>query len=141
MNKAIDDIEYTKGYKYQLKEDVLFDTNIKIKKTIETPFVTLYGHGTLLVKQGYAWDGPSGPTIDTDNFMRGSLAHDAIFQLARMGLLDKKWFDEANRMLLDICEQDGMSGVRRWYVKRGINTPFCKAAFSTKNKKKVYTAP
>ena len=39
--------------------------------------------GHLIIKRSYAWDGPSGPTIDTKNFMRGSLVHDALYQLMR----------------------------------------------------------
>jgi hypothetical protein len=38
--------------------------------------------------KGYAWNGPSGPTLDTRNFMRGSLVHDALYQLMREGRMD-----------------------------------------------------
>ena len=140
MNKALDSIEYKGGYKYQLVKEARFHTNIKPRNSIQTDFIYLRSDGHLVVKKGYAWDGATG-TRDINAIMRGSVAHDAIFQLARMGLLDQKWFDEANRMFLDICKQDGMSWGRRWLVERGINTPFCRAAFSVKNKKVVYRVP
>ena len=77
-------IAYNGGYKYQLKEEYTFaDTGIIPPATITTDFIGLDLAGNLTTAKGYAWDGPSGPTIYTRNFMRGSLAHDALYQLMR----------------------------------------------------------
>ena len=142
MNKAISRISYTKGYKYQLEKTAFFDTNIKPKNTIKTLFITLQPTGHLIIDPGYAFDGASGLALDTDDFMRGSLAHDVMAQLCRMKLLSKKnWFDEANRLLLDICKQDGMWWWRLIYVEWGINTSICHAAFSPDHRKTVYKMP
>jgi len=67
-------------YKYQLTEDYSVDSGIKVKEKIDTPFIILEPDGNLTIKKKYAWDGPSGPTIDTKTFMRGSLVHDAFYQ-------------------------------------------------------------
>ena len=37
----------------------------------------------MIVEKDYAWDGPSGPTIDTSNSMRASLVHDVLYQAMR----------------------------------------------------------
>lgn len=43
--------------------------------------------------------GASGPTLDTPATMRGSLAHDVVYQAIRAGLLDPKWKPVADAML------------------------------------------
>ena len=65
-------IKYREGYKYQLVEDYTVKTSITPKQDVaKDEWIQLKMDGTLTIKDGYAWDGPSGPTIDTKNFMRG----------------------------------------------------------------------
>lgn len=71
---------------------------------------------TLWIHKGYWWDGPSGPTFDTPDFMRGSLVHDALYQLMREGKLSKKYRKYADKLLVQICKEDGMAWWRRTYV-------------------------
>ena len=59
--------------------------------------------------RGYAWDGPSGPMPDTKDAMRGSLVHDAIYQLIRQSHLSAYYRDVADKKLREICIEDGMS--------------------------------
>jgi len=134
-------IFYKKGYKYQLAQDYEAKTNVVPKnETITTEYITLLPDGTLRIKKGYAWDGPSGPTIDTKSFMRGSLEHDAFYQLLRMKKLSEDWFKTINQRLRDVCREDGMSRFRAWYVWRGVSK-FTKFATKPKNAKKVIVAP
>ena len=136
-------IKYRKGYKYQLEKTYRVDTNIKRDDdapNISTEFIMLNSGGRLRIKNGYAWDGPSGPTIDTKNFMRGSLAHDALYQLMRQGHLDIKWREQADKELKRICLEDGMSKIRAWYVYKSVRL-FAKPAALSSNRKKVFTAP
>lgn len=77
---------------------------------------------TLQIKKGYCWDGPSGPTIDTDNFMRGSLFHDAWYQVMREHEFYRQFRDDADRWLQAMCLADGMSRWRAQWVYWGVKT-------------------
>ena len=83
MEELTKSMKYRKGYKYQLADDYTIQIDTKPPEEIETQFISLSIDGLLTIKDGYAWDGPSGPTIDTPNFMTPSLVHDAIYQLMR----------------------------------------------------------
>lgn len=106
-------------YKYQSMYEYTHETRLQVGRDVRTEFdfVRLSASGHLATKKYYAWDGPSGPSIDTKNFMRGSLVHDALYQLMREGLIDEKKFrKDADVLLRAICREDGMSKVRAWYV-------------------------
>ena len=106
-------------WKYQLTDDCVCETGItKCAKT--TPFLVLHGDGRLEIKRSYAWDGPSGPTIDTSNFMRASLVHDALYQLTRLGAIPYDHRRHADRLLRKLCREDGMSWFRAWYVYAAV---------------------
>jgi len=78
-------IFYRKGYKYQLHVD--YQILIPIHGfSINTLYLELTQAGLLTICQGYAWDGASGPTIDTKSSMRAALVHDALDQLLREGM-------------------------------------------------------
>ena len=111
-----------KKYKYQLMDDYVIQIDIKPGQNIDFKFLSLSSKGVLTIRKSYAWDGPSGPTIDTRNFMRGSLIHDALYQLMRLSALDyevhRKRVDE---ILRKNCLEDGMSSFRAWYVYQGVH--------------------
>lgn len=114
-------IKYKAGYKYQLQENYSVTIPIKPATDIITEYITLTAQGLLFLKEGYAWDGPSGPTVDTLNFMRGSLLHDALYQLMREGRLDRNLHREtADQILRDTCLEDGMWSFRAWYVYQAV---------------------
>ena len=114
-------IRYRKGYKYQLTEDYTVNVGISPEAAIDTDYIDLATEGNLTIRKGYAWDGPSGPTIDTTNFMRGSVVHDALYQLMREGLLDHTVYRTiADRVLVDCCREDGMSSIRARTVYLGV---------------------
>ena len=137
----MEQILYKKGYKYQLVETHDSSINIKPEQPITTDYIELSEEGRLIIKKGYAWDGPSGPTVDTLNFMRGSLVHDALYQLMREKHLDKeKYRQSADRLLQKICEADGMSRFRAWWVYLGVRWVGDPAA-DPANTKPVIKAP
>ena len=108
-------------YKYQLMQDYTINIEIETEEDIETSFIVLTTDGELTIKNRYAWDGPSGPTTDTKSFMRGSLVHDALYQLMHEGHLDHQEHREyADDLLKKICLEDGMSMVRAWYVHKSV---------------------
>jgi len=116
-----DTIKYRTGYKYWLANDYKVRTDIVPGVDIVTEFIELTRDGALFIKHGYAWDGASFPAIDTKNFMRGSLVHDAFAQLMRDGYIDREvWFTMVNRELQKICLEDGMWRIRAWWVFVGV---------------------
>ena len=115
-------IAYNDGYKYQLKETYVLTIEIQPDQAIFTDYIDLDRQGNLTIRKGYAWDGPSGPTFDTLDFMRGSLVHDALYQLMRDTKLDHNRHREAaDRTLQKICKEDGMSALRAWWVYLGVH--------------------
>ena len=118
---TVECITYKSGYKYQLREDYVTAIGIKPDAPVDTDFLALTLDGALTVKKGYAWDGPSGPTFDTPNFMRGSLVHDALYQLMRERYLDHDQCRKpADKLLQKMCREDGMSALRAWGVYLGV---------------------
>jgi hypothetical protein len=126
--ETIMSIHYKAGYKYQLQQDYVhqFLTPFPLPQgalicTEYSEFLASYAVLRLRIRKGYAWDGPSGPTIDTKNFMRGSLVHDTLYELIRLEFLDKNLYRIlADRELYAICRQDGMSWVRANVVYYGL---------------------
>lgn len=133
-------IRYREGYKYQLHEDYQVLVLIKPAAFIFEPYIRLDIDGLLSIRAGYAWDGPSGPTVDTKNFMRGSLVHDALYQLMRHGHLDPILFREvADGELVRLCREDGMSSIRAAWVYAGVR--FGGGPCAERNDDVVLTAP
>lgn len=133
-------IYYTSGYKYQLKEDYNVQLPESPRVYIDHPFFSLTINGLLGLKAGYAWDGPSGPVIQTSTFMRASLVHDALYQFMREGYVTQDFRPKADLILKQFCLEDGMSSLRAWYVYQAVKllgTPFAKP----KNKKEILHAP
>lgn len=121
-----------KGYKYELMQVEVFLTKIMGSEITKRYFV-LIPDGELAVRGNYMWDGPSGPTFDTKNFMRGSLVHDCLYQMMREGLLDRKHRKYADQLLRKICLEDGMSKFRAWYIYQAVRIFAKKSSLPSKN--------
>ena len=109
-----------KKYKYNLHSDKDYSTGIKVDKPKNGKHLQIDAKGELVIKAGYSWDGPSGPTIDTKNFMQGSLVHDALYQLMREGHIDPSNRKKAVKILRKICREDDMSRLGAWLLYRGV---------------------
>ena len=133
-------IKYRSGYKYQLVEAYDVQTDIKPPGPVHNGFIDLSVLGVLSIKKGYAWDGASGPARDTKNIMRGSLVHDALYQLMRNGDIGQERREQAEQEFKTICLQDGMSRLRAWYVHRGVRHGGGPAA-SPESRKEEHHAP
>lgn len=116
----MDTIAYRAGYKYQLVEDYSIDCGIKPAELIVTRFLMLDTSGILTIRAGYAWDGASGPTIDTSDSMRGSLVHDALYQLMRERLIGQEWRRHADDLMRVILLLDGMLHIRAQLWHTGV---------------------
>lgn len=108
-------------YKYQTVNVSVFLTNICPKEDISHEYFCLSKDGCLTINEGYAWDGPSGPTFDTKDFMRGSLAHDVFYQMHQLRLgLPSDWKEKADRLLVRLTREDGMSSIRCAWVYQSV---------------------
>lgn len=120
MNCAIS-YKKRRRYKYTLFEDYPFQTDLRPSYAISTKFIDLNSSGLLTIKRNYAWDGASGPAFDTKNIMRGSLVHDALYQLMREKLIPLEKREYADWLLREICIEDGMSKIRADWVYLGVD--------------------
>ncbi|MFA7222578.1 MAG: hypothetical protein WC148_03500 [Bacilli bacterium] len=134
MTQVDNQIWYTCGYKYQLSRDYTTLTAIHPEKRIETDYIILTTDGYLTAKKGYAWDGPSGPTVDDDTNMRGSVAHDVKYQLMRLQLISYSCRKLSDQEMKDDLGEDGMGWVRRegWYYGLRLGGSASASPLSTK---------
>ena len=132
-------IKYQTGYKYQLAEDYSIQTVITGYE-INLPLIALHMDGLLTIKKGYAWDGASGPTIDTKSSMRGALVHDALYQLMRADLIGQHNRKYADAYLRDLCIQDKMFKWRAWLWYYAVRK-FAMPAANAERDRKIITAP
>jgi len=103
---------------------------------IQTQFFSII-NSVLTVMPGYAWDGASGPALDTPNTMVPSLVHDVFYQMIREGLLSKDYRKAIDGLFRQMCRDRGMNWFRAWYFylavqkfgRRAIRTRELKAAW------------
>ena len=150
-------LAYRTGYKYQTAKICRIKVDIRPEKEIKTRYISLDLLGNLVIEEGYAWDGCSGPTKDTESNMRAGAVHDALYQLMRMGLLGQEWRKQADKELKRIFTIDGMrvaerSGsimksvrkrtvkIRAYYFYKAVRG-FGKSSASTDNQKEILIAP
>jgi hypothetical protein len=106
---------YKKGYKYQTTRDYHLKFEVVPYAPIDTGLIRMDMQGNTIINKAYAWNGASGPTIDTDSSMIGSLGHDVGYQLIRLGLVDPKYKEYFDQWLHDTCTEDGMLEFRADY--------------------------
>lgn len=115
-------MKYRKGYKYQLHEDYYVMVGVTPHKVIMTDFAKLNPDGMLTIYEKYAWDGASGPAIDSKSSMIASLEHDCLSQMMREELLDRKHFGEMNDRFYAKLVEEGMwkwrARIWRWAVRK-----------------------
>jgi hypothetical protein len=139
-------------WKYRLTTSYTFKCNmpLKLRPTKKVGLgsnslqdVVTYDPETdcLTIRAGYAYDGPSGPTIDTPSAMRPALIHDALYQLMRMGLLTedaREWSDQVYRNEL---RANGVPWWRHSLHYVGLRIGGSSSAKKGTEKQKVFTAP
>lgn len=92
---------------FRLREPFQIQTKIRQACTGDH-LVGLSTTGVLTIAAGFAWDGASGQIAQAPNIVRGSLVHDALYRLFRSGELDLKWRDEADILMAELFEEDGL---------------------------------
>jgi len=139
--KAVPLLYYVGGYKYQSRNDMIYQVFIFPDEDIITDLIVLRKDGWLWVGKYFAWDGASGPTIDTRTNMRAGHAHDALYALFRMGKLDPdKWRPQADWIIGDLMRRDGANNARAWYYEKAVNV-FAAYAADPRNAKRILVAP
>lgn len=111
-------MKYSKyKYKFKVEENFSIELPFKIPDFVH-PYASLKD-GILSVKRGYAWDGASGPIINTRDTLVASLVHDVLYQAMRLNLIKSS---KENRMIADknffeILKMNGVNSIRRkvWY--------------------------
>lgn len=94
-------------WKYRTRRQIELKTSV-LGYSCKTEYIQLWDDGRLILAKGYAWDGPSGPTIDTEDSLRGSAGHDALYQLIGLRAIPAD-----KRMLADM-------DLRRWCIEDGM---------------------
>lgn len=116
-----DCIHYAEGYKFQLRRTYEVMTRVRPKTTVGNGWLRLDPDGKLTISEGYAWDGTSGPTLETKKGIRGSLVHDAFFQLIREGLITMAEVQLADDEYRHIMLEDGLWAPRAWWRYLGVS--------------------
>lgn len=134
-------IVFRSGFKHQTLERITILVAIKPKESVRNHFIRLTTKGVLTIERGYAWDGPSGPAIATRTFWRGSVVHDALYQLCRenpfLATLGN-WRELADNELWRICREDGMWKIRAWYVRKAVRIAGKRAAKPSSRRRTRY---
>lgn len=126
---------YKEGIKYSVNRPIRLKLHIPIEqrivlardmydiegKLVKIPLAIVEISGWATIYPGYAWDGASGPTFDTLSSMRGSLWHDLLYQLIRLGYIYPKFKKYADVLMTVIMKQDKMwvwrADLWEWGVK------------------------
>lgn len=134
-------IQYRSKYKHQLVEGyVITLPQLQGIAKYDEKYLCLRFTGTLYIRSGYAWDGASGPLVDTKQNMRGSLVHDALYQLIRVGAIPESYRDVCDKIFRDICIEDGVVAWRAYLWYYGLKVGGGLAA-SPENKRITRIAP
>lgn len=112
-------MKYTE-YKYKFK----VEENFSIKLPYKIPdFEHQYASSKdsiLSIKKGYAWDGASGPIINTRDTLVASLVHDVLYQAMRLNLIKSNSENKkiADKIFFEILKMHGVNSIRRkvWYL-------------------------
>ena len=104
-------------YKFKVEENFSIELPFKIQE-FEHPYASSKD-GILSVKKGYAWDGASGPIINTRDTLVASLVHDVLYQAMRLSLIkpSKENRQIADKNFFEILKMNGVNSIRRkvWY--------------------------
>ena len=104
-------IYYQDGSHYKLVRPYKVQTGITPPEDILGPFITLTKLGLLTLDVGFGWNGISG-AVDTPSGMRASCAHDGLYRLMRLGLLDRSCQAQADELYHTHCLEDDMIPTR-----------------------------
>jgi hypothetical protein len=104
-------------------------------------FISFDKEGRVTVAPGYVWDGASGPTIDTPDTVCGSLGHDVMYELMRLGKLSNFIYKPvADLWHYNRLRIDGMPDFRAWAWYRAVQA-FGGKSTDPENQQDIKRAP
>ena len=106
------------NYKFKVEENFSIELPYKIPD-FEHPYASSKD-SILEIKKGYAWDGASGPIINTQDTLVASLVHDVLYQAMRLNLIKSNSENKkiADKIFFEILKMHGVNSIRRkvWYL-------------------------
>jgi hypothetical protein len=127
---SIMELEEITAWKYRVRVKEEYQTGIKLSVPAYLGPLTMRPDGTVILGVGYAWNGASGPAINTDTNYTASAFHDALYQMIREGLLKMSDRKRADEILRELCLRAGMNKFRAWYfyhTVRRFGAKHCKS--------------
>ena len=107
---------YKNNYPYSLTKPYETQTGLHLGSNYSVgEYVILQKNGIITIANGYSWDGATGG-IDTATFMEPSLVHDALCQLIYSNKLGNGAQAKADKLLHEMCIDNGMSKIRAAWV-------------------------
>lgn len=109
---------FTGVYKYKLLETIECDLDYDFP-TFDFDWFHVEDK-KIIVKEGYAWDGASGPTFDTRSVLKPSLIHDCLYQAIRLGLLSNSYRKTADLQFRHHLIRNGCFPLRAFLFYFGL---------------------
>jgi hypothetical protein len=95
--------------------------------------------GVMTLRDGYSWDGCSGPAINRKENHRAGKFHDGLYECIRNGVLEEStWRPIADQVFRDLCIEDGMW---KWLAQKEMQILRMFGHSSATKLKKIYEAP
>lgn len=101
-----------KYYQFQVAENTELEL-VNVLPEVDFDWFHVKGN-KISIREGYTWDGASGPTIDTKGTIKASLIHDCLYQAMRLGLIDGSNRKVADKELRDQMIKAGCWKIRAW---------------------------
>ena len=106
-------------YKYKFKVEENFSIELPFKIADFEHEYASSKDSILSIKRGYAWDGASGPIINTRDTLVASLVHDVLYQAMRLNLIKSNSENKkiTDKIFFEILKMHGVNSIRRkvWY--------------------------
>lgn len=104
IKTPIDYMRLGRHYKYRLNKTCCI--YVGVEGRVKHEYFTLY-KGYLWIKRGYQWDGATW-FPDFKSAIKSSLLHDCLYQIMKLGLIDKSNRKTADLYFKNMCVKDGM---------------------------------
>lgn len=142
-------MKYSEGYKYVTRSDGCYQCKfiapgrfIILRTYSGRILATLSETGLLVWGEFYAWNGANFPAPELKSSRRGTLVHDILYQMMRLGLIDRLiWWHPANKELQNCMIEDGAFKATAYLYFKGVETKIAYKSTLPEGDYKILTAP